>query len=95
MHRLLINNLFRLSNIKNNPYDLLGLPNSATEEDIKSAYYKLAKQYHPDLKPEYSDKFKEINEAYNILKDPIKVLLFQLRELIMIICSTYLKTSRM
>lgn len=62
------------STTKINPYQILGISASATEEEVKSAYYKLAKQYHPDLKPDYAEKFKIINEAYNILKDPTKVL---------------------
>jgi curved DNA-binding protein CbpA len=36
-------------------------------------YYRLAKEYHPDLNPQNAEKFKEISEAYKILKDPIKV----------------------
>lgn len=58
-----------------NYYDILGVPSTATQDDIKKAYKTLAKQYHPDLHPDDPDiaeKFKEINEAYQILSDPEK-----------------------
>ncbi|MDR2903032.1 MAG: molecular chaperone DnaJ, partial [Clostridiales bacterium] len=53
----------------------LGVNKSATEDDLKKAYRKLAKQYHPDVNPgdkTAEDKFKEINEAYEVLSDPQK-----------------------
>jgi molecular chaperone DnaJ len=56
-------------------YDILGVSKTATEAEIKSAYRKLAKQYHPDLRPgdkEAAEKFKEINEAYEVLSDSQK-----------------------
>jgi molecular chaperone DnaJ len=56
-------------------YDVLGIGKSADEKDLKAAYRKLAKQYHPDANPgdKTADaKFKEINEAYDVLKDPQK-----------------------
>jgi curved DNA-binding protein len=56
-------------------YKLLGLPKTATEKDIKAAYRKLARKYHPDLNPnnkESERKFKEINEANEVLSDPEK-----------------------
>ena len=56
-------------------YKTLGLDKNASEEDIKSAYRRLAKKYHPDVNPdnkEAEQKFKDINEAYEILKDPKK-----------------------
>ncbi len=55
-----------------NYYDILGVSKSASQDDIKSAYRKLAKLYHPDLHPndpECAQKFKEINEAYEVLGD--------------------------
>ena len=56
-------------------YDILGLSKSASENEIKSSYRKLAMKYHPDRNPgdkKAEDKFKEISESYEILKDPQK-----------------------
>lgn len=59
-----------------NYYDILGVKKDATQEEIKSAYRKLALQYHPDKnlsnKAEAEKKFQEINAAYDILGDPEK-----------------------
>ena len=57
-----------------NYYDILGVGKDASPEDIKSAYRKLAKKYHPDINKteEATEKFKEINEAYECLSDPTK-----------------------
>ena len=57
-----------------NPYEILGIDKSATESEIKKAFRKLSKKYHPDVcKEENADqKFKEVNDAYNILSDPQK-----------------------
>lgn len=56
-------------------YNILGVDKNATADQIKSAYRKLAKQYHPDLHPDdqvAAEKFKEINEAYSVLGDADK-----------------------
>ena len=53
-------------------YALLGVPPDATTAQIKSAYRKLAKQYHPDVNdsPDAAERFREITEAYDTLTDP-------------------------
>jgi len=58
--------------IKKNYYGTLGVQQSASAADIKKAFYKLAKQYHPDVNKGNADKFKEINEAYEVLSDDSK-----------------------
>src|ERR1700744_1485016 len=56
-------------------YQTLGVPRTATDADIKKAFRKLAREYHPDVakdKKKAEEKFKEINEAYEVLSDPYK-----------------------
>jgi len=55
-------------------YQVMGLPRSATPDDIKRAYRKLARKYHPDVskEPDAESRFKEVGEAYEVLKDPEK-----------------------
>ena len=60
---------------KRDYYEVLGVDKSADASTIKKAYYKLAKQYHPDVNPgdaAAEKKFKEINEAYAVLSDEEK-----------------------
>jgi DnaJ-class molecular chaperone len=66
------------------PYDVLGVARSATEADIKKAFRKLAKQFHPDRNkddPKARDKFAELNNAYEILGDETKKKQFDAGEI--------------
>ncbi|MFM6529859.1 MAG: DnaJ domain-containing protein, partial [Dolichospermum sp.] len=56
-------------------YAILGITKTATSEEIKQAFRKLARKYHPDVNPNNKQaeaKFKEVNEAYEVLSDPDK-----------------------
>ncbi|MEM6280153.1 MAG: J domain-containing protein [Verrucomicrobiota bacterium] len=56
-------------------YEILGVDKSASQEEIKRSFKKLARKYHPDVAkdlPNAEDKFKEVNEAYEVLSDPDK-----------------------
>ena len=61
---------------KKDYYEVLGINKNATDEELKKAYRKLAKQYHPDANPDNKEeaekKFKEVNEAYETLSNPQK-----------------------
>ena len=53
-------------------YDILGVDRNANKEDLKKAYRRLARQYHPDVNKEAGaeERFKEINRAYEVLSEP-------------------------
>ena len=60
--------------VKRDYYEILGISKTASQEEIKSAYKKLAKKYHPDVSKDIdaTEKFKEISEAYAVLSDSTK-----------------------
>lgn len=67
----------------NDPYAILGVSRSATDEEIKQAYRRLAKKYHPDLHPDDAQaaaKMNEINEAYDAIKDAASRQQYQQRQ---------------
>ena len=60
---------------KRDYYEVLGVPKTASKSELKKAFYKLAKKYHPDANPDDKEaeaKFKEANEAYQVLSDDDK-----------------------
>ena len=59
---------------KRDYYEVLGVPKGSSGDDIKKAYRKLARQYHPDVNKSHDAeaKFKELNEAYEVLSDDDK-----------------------
>lgn len=64
---------------KKDYYDVLGVKKNSTKQEVKSAYRKLAKKYHPDMNkdnPSAEQRFKEITEAYNVLSDDEKRKLY-------------------
>ena len=60
---------------KRDYYEVLGIQKGASEDEIKKAFKKKAREFHPDLHPDdptCEEKFKEANEAYEVLSDPDK-----------------------
>ena len=61
---------------KKDYYEVLGVGKTATDDELKKAYRRLAKKYHPDANPDNKEeaeaKFKEVNEAYEVLSNPQK-----------------------
>lgn len=68
--------MFRASNVLNRKdfYSTLGVAKNASQDEVKKAYFKLAKTYHPDVNkaPEAKEKFAQINEAYETIGDESK-----------------------
>ena len=70
----------RMAEQKRDYYEVLGVDKNASDDELKRAYRKLAKKYHPDANPdnkkEAEAKFKEVNEAYETLSDVQKRKMF-------------------
>lgn len=64
--------MISLNHMKKDFYEILGVNKGASKDEIKKAFYKLAHKYHPDKKGGDEAKFKEVNEAYQVLSDDAK-----------------------
>jgi curved DNA-binding protein len=64
----------RVSHMDNDYYKIMGVPRTASREDIKRAFRRLARKYHPDVskEPNAEERFKQVNEAYEVLSDAAK-----------------------
>ena len=60
-----------------NYFEILGVSENASEEEIKKQYRTLSKKYHPDINPDGAEKFKDIAEAYDVLSDPNKKIRYE------------------
>lgn len=69
-----------MATTKRDYYEVLGISRTSSVDDVKTAYRRLAKEYHPDMNPanrkEAEEKFKELSEAYEVLSDPKKRQLY-------------------
>ncbi|CAD5231364.1 unnamed protein product [Bursaphelenchus xylophilus] len=70
--RFLATRIRHFSSAKKDYYEILGVSRTATDREIKSAFYRLSKQYHPDVPGSDSEKFLEVKEAYDVLRDTNK-----------------------
>lgn len=60
-------------NLSQDPWKILGVNQNTNEKDVKKAYIKLVKKYHPDVVKDDGKKFKEIQKAYEIMSNPAKL----------------------
>ena len=63
-----------MTKLMSDPYAVLGIPRDADEQQVRDAYRRLAKRYHPDLHPDAqtSDRMRRVNEAWDVLSDPAR-----------------------
>ena len=83
---------------KRDYYEVLGVDKNASEAEIKRAYRKVAKKYHPDMNPgdkEAEEKFKEAAEAYEVLSDPEKKSKYDQLEIFLVISSAVAEEAAM
>lgn len=72
--------LLRLfSGLKEDPWKVLGVGKNANEKDVKKAYVRLVKKYHPDVVKDGGEKFKEVQKAYEIMSNPAKMRDYEMK----------------